>query len=183
MDIFQLTKSKTREKILRLFFADPGKKYYLRELERLLKVTVGNIRRELMILEKTSLFKHEAGGREVYYFLNQQAPFFEDIKNLVSKTIGAEGALKKELSGIRGIKRAFIFGSFAKKKERPASDIDLMIIGEVDENTLIDKISRLEKFLKREINYHLVDEREWQKKRQSDSFVKAIIKNPQIEII
>lgn len=183
MDIFQLTKSKTREKILQLFFSDPEKKYYLRELERLLKVTVGNIRRELIILEKTGLFKHEANGREVYYFLNKQASFFEDIKNLISKTIGAEGALKKELSGIRGIKRAFIFGSFAKKNELPASDIDLMVIGKVDENLLIDKISQLEKFLRREINYHLIDEDEWQKKRQSDSFVKAITNNPQIEII
>lgn len=183
MDIFQLTKSKTREKILQLFFTDPDKRYYLRELERLLKVAVGNIRRELIILEKSGLFKHEAHGREVYYFLNKQLPLFEDIQNLVSKTIGVEGALKKELSVIYGIKRAFIFGSFAKKKASPVSDIDLMVIGKVDEDLLIDKISQLEKLLKREINYHLIDESEWQKKRKSDSFIKAIASNPQIEII
>ena len=183
MDIFKLTKSKTREKLLQLFFSDPSKKYYLRELERILNISVGNIRRELLSLKKTGLFKSEKMGQQVYYFLNKDSAFFEDFKNIVFKTIGIQGKLKKELEKIKGIKQAFIFGSFAKNKENTSSDIDLMIIGEVDEDLLISKISKLENLFKREINYHLIDAEEWKEKSKKDSFLKNIIRSPKIKII
>jgi len=183
MDIFKLTKSKTREKILQLFFSDPSKKYYLRELERILGISVGNIRRELLSLEKAGLFKREKAGNQVYYFLNKDSALFEDFKNIVFKTIGIQGRLKEELKRIKGINRAFIFGSFAKNKENSSSDIDLMIIGEVDEDFLISRISKLENLFKREINYHLIDEEEWKEKSKKDSFIKAVISGPKIEII
>jgi len=183
MDIFKLTKSKTREKLLQLFFSDPSKKYYLRELERILNISVGNIRRELLFLEKTGLFKCEKMGKQVYYFLNKDSALFEDFKNIVFKTIGVQGRLKKELEKIKGIKQAFIFGSFAKNKENTSSDIDLMIIGKIDEDLLISKISKLENLFKREINYHLIDEEEWKEKSKKDSFLKNIIHSPKIKII
>lgn len=183
MDIFKLTKSETRKKILQLFFSDLNKRYYLRELEKILNISVGNIRRELLSLEKIGLFKREKVGKQVYYFLNKGSAFFEDFKNIVFKTIGIQGKLKKELEKIKGIKQAFIFGSFAKNKENSLSDIDLMIIGKVDEDLLISKISKLENLFKREINYHLIDEKEWEEKSKKDSFVKNIISGPKIKII
>lgn len=183
MDIFKLTKSKVREKILQLFFSDPEKKYYLRELERILDISVGNIRRELLSLEKSGLFKREKMGKQVYYSLNKESALFEDFKNIIFKTIGVEGTLRQELKKINGIKRAFIFGSFAKNKEDSSSDIDLMIIGDVDEDLLVSKISKLENQFRREINYHLIDEQEWKEKSQKDSFIKAIISGPKIEIL
>lgn len=183
MDIFKITKSKTRSKILELYFFDPAKKYYLRELERIIGFPVGNIRRELIPLEKSGLFQKEKQGKEVYYFLNKKAVLFEELKKIISKTIGMEEQLRKELKKIRGIKKAFIFGSFAKNKEKSGSDIDLMIIGTVDENPLISKISRLESRTGREINYHLFDEAEWSKKSKTDSFLKAVESGPKIKLI
>jgi len=183
MDITKITKSKTREAILRLFFSNVDKKYYLRELERILGISVGNIRRELLMLELLGLFGREAMGREVYYSLNKNSAIFEDFKNIIYKTIGMEGSIKRELNKVEGITNAFIFGSFAKNKENLASDIDLMIIGDVDENLLISKISKLENICRREINYHLLDNKEWKEKSKKNSFLKAIVKAPKIDII
>ena len=87
MDITKITKSKTREKILQLFFSNIDKKYYLRELERILGVSVGNIRRELLMLEKAGLFKRERVGVEVYYSLNKDSAIFDDFKNIIYKTL------------------------------------------------------------------------------------------------
>ena len=77
MDLFRITKSKLREELLALYFTNPNKKYYLRELERLLNFSVGNIRRELIKLERTGLFLSENKGNLVYYYLNQSYPLFE----------------------------------------------------------------------------------------------------------
>ena len=174
MDLFKLTKSKTREKILQFFFLDIHKRYYLRELEKILNISVGNIRRELLSLEKTGLFKREKMGNQVYYFLNKDSALFEDFKNIISKTIGVERLFKKELRKIKSIKEAFIFGSFAKNMEDSQSDIDLMIIGWPDEDILIDKITKLEKLLNREINYHLISEKELKEKAKKTLLLKPL---------
>ena len=86
MNLIGLIKSKTREKILRFFFLNQGKKYYLRELERALNLPVGNIRRELIFLEKIKLFKHEKIGNLVYYSLDINSSLFSVVEDIILKT-------------------------------------------------------------------------------------------------
>ena len=113
MDILNITKSKTRKAILELYFNHLEKKYYLRELEKIIHFPVQNIRRELLKLEKTGIFKREKSGNQVYYFLNTKSPIFNDFKNIITKTIGIENQIRVALSDLNGVSKAFIFGSFA----------------------------------------------------------------------
>jgi predicted nucleotidyltransferase len=183
MDILKLTNSQTREKILNLYFADPEKKYYLRQLEKILDLPVGNIRRELISLSGAGLFKKEKVGNQVYYYLDKNSPLYNEIKSIISKTIGIQGTLKTELDKIPGIKRAFIFGSFAKSREKSGSDIDLMLVGQPDEDELVKRISQLESRFGREVNYHLFSEKEWEKRSKKDSFLSSVNKGPKIDLI
>jgi predicted nucleotidyltransferase len=184
MDIFKITNSKTRKAIFKLYFARHEKKYYLRELERILNLPVQNIRREFLALEKNGIFTREKQGNQVYYSLNTKSPIFSEIKSIVSKTIGAQGELKKALISINGIKTAFIFGSFANGKEDSLSDIDLMIVGEIDENMLVRKISKLENQLDREINYHIYSQKEFAKRvKEKDFFISGILSKPVIFLV
>jgi len=184
MDVLKIKKSKTREKILQFFFSDLNKKYYLRELERILSLPVGNIRRELLSLEKSGLFKREEMGKQVYYSVNKESPIFEEFKRIVSKTIGIEGLIKDALEKVKGIEIAFIYGSFAKEKEDQFSDIDLMIIGNPNEDILITKISSVEEKLKREINYSIFSLDDFKKGlKKKEVFLEEIISNPKLFII
>jgi len=184
MDIFKLTKSKTRQEILKIFFLNMDKEYYLRELEKILDISVGNIRRELLSLEKIGLFKKERKGNQLYYFLNKKAPLFNEFKKIISKTIGLEARIKKGLEKVNNIKTAFIFGSFAKEKEDQFSDIDLMIIGNPNEDILIKKISSIEADLNREVNYNIFSLEDFIKKlKQKEVFLEDIISNPKLFII
>ena len=184
MDIFNISKSKTREAILTLYFSHPEKKYYLRQLEKILHFPVQNIRRELINLEKNSIFKREKSGNQVFYFLNRKSPIYSDIRNIISKTIGIENQIRESLSGINGIKKAFIFGSFADGTQDTLSDIDIIITGDIDEDVLIEKISRLENKFEREINYHIYSEKEFRERRnEENSFISKILTKPVIFLI
>ncbi len=125
MKLIGLIKSKTRKKILRFFFANKEKKYYLRELERLLKISVGNIRRELISLEELGLFKQEKVGNLVYYSLNKSSPFFEVVENIVLKkaTRRRKKILQKELKADK--------------------DTNLMVIKKEDLGLLFSKVKEL----------------------------------------
>jgi predicted nucleotidyltransferase len=184
MDILKLANSETRKAIFELYFAFPEKKYYLRELERLLHLPVQNIRRDLLQLEKSGIFKREAVGNQVYYYLNNESPIFEELKKIVSKTVGMEAKLKELFSGINDIRTVFIFGSFANETADNISDVDLMIVGEVNENVLIKKISKVEDKIGREINYHIFSEKEFAKKiKEKDFFITKILSKPIIFLI
>lgn len=184
MDILNIGKSKLRGEILKLYFAHPERKYYLRELERILKKPVAYVRRELLALEKAGLFVSEFQGKQKYFSLNKNFPLYEEFEKIIFKTIGAEGNLRDKLVNIKNIEAAFIFGSFAKGVKDEMSDIDLMIIGRPDENRLISIISSYEKEIDREVNYHIFSPSDLKEKiKQKDTFIGSVLKNKKIFLI
>ena len=184
MDMFRITKSKLREELLALYFTNPNKKYYLRELERILNFSVGNIRRELIKLESTGLFLTENKGNLVYYYLNQSYPLFKELKSIIFKTSGVPKMIQKILEKFKGVSQAFIYGSFAKREEREDSDIDLLIMGEVNEDRLVEEIDKLERKLQREINYTIYGKEDFNKKKEKGNpFILDILKEKKVFLI
>ena len=179
-----ISKSKIRRDLLALFFSNPSQRYYLRQLERTLGYSAGNIRRELLKFQKDDLFITERAGNLLYYSLNTEHPLFEELKSIVFKTVGIEGAIKKILLQFKKIEYAFIYGSFATRSEKASSDIDLMIIGNPDTSTLNEKIAKLEKKIDREINLTLYSASEYKKRKKSKSgFMMELLRNPKIMLI
>lgn len=85
---------------------------------------------------------------------------------------------------IEHIKIAFIFGSYAKGTEDSISDIDLMIIGNPDEDKLVSIIRKLENEIDREIYYHIYSPADLKKKIiDKDSFIGNILTGSKIYLI
>ncbi len=184
LESLYITKSRIRQDLLTLFFTNPSQKYYLRELQRILGYSAGSIRRELLKFQKDDLFNTQKVGNLLYYSLNTKHPLFKELKSIVSKTVGVEGSLRKALSSVKKIKIAFIYGSFATRREKGTSDIDLMIIGNPDTSLLNEKVVELEKRLKREINPTIYYMEEYKtKKRAKSGFMLELLKNPKIMLI
>src|SRR3989339_59511 len=177
MDILNVSKSKLTRELLGFYFTNADKGFYLRELEKKLGHSVGNIRRQLIKFEKTGLFYSTRRGNLVFYHLNKTFPLYNELKSIVTKTVGISGVFKKALSGINGIEVAFIYGSFAKGDEDEKSDIDLCLVGKPDNNELIKAVNFLEDKLQREINYTLFSSREFKdKKKEKGGFVELVLK-------
>lgn len=178
-----LIKSQLIKKLLAFYFTNPQAKKYLRELARILDVDPGNLSKELNKLEKEGLFKFENRGGQKVFYLNKDYPLFEEYKNIILKTEGVVGSLKQVLSSFEKIDRVFIFGSFAQNNQRPDSDIDLLIIGEVDFSKINSALNELEKKLGREINQVVYSPQEFNKKKNKTPFLKDIFKNKTINLI
>jgi predicted nucleotidyltransferase len=147
----------------------------------MLGYSAGNIRRELLRFQSDDLFSTQKTANLLYYSLNTEHPLFEELKSIIAKTVGVEGSLRKSLSAIIRIKISFIYGSFASKSQKAASDIDIMIIGDPEISDLNEEIARLEKKLKREINITLYSLEEYKAKKKSKSgFILDLLKNPKI---
>lgn len=184
MEILEITRSKLRSELLRLYFLHPEERYYLRELERLLKSPVGNIRRELKKLESEGLFISEKVGNLVYYSLDKKCPLYNEIKNIVLKTVGLGDIFRRELHKLKGINFAFIYGSFAKGEENKGSDVDVLVIGDMPQEKLISAINKIEDKINRTANYVLFNSKELQLRiNKKNHFIVNVLRGKKIMLI
>ena len=175
--------SKTRAKTLGWFFTHPEEPFFVRQLASILGEDSTNLSRELANLEKATILSSTRQGNLKLFKANPQCPFFADLKGLVMKTVGVFGEIRSALGTLSGIRYAFIFGSYARGEENARSDIDLMIVGEVDIETLDEIMAALEKKLGRSINYLTFDSREFSRKRKKDGFLIEVLKDRKMMLV
>ncbi len=172
-----ITKSAIRKRIILLLIYNPEDSFYINQIARLVKTSPGNVQRELKKLEANGLLLKEKKGNSLYFKINTTNPIFNDFKNIVDKTIGVKIILEATLKQAKGIDFAFLFGSYVKGDFTSDSDIDLYIVGQINEKEAHRLIKKVEGKIYREINYHLATREEFQEKIKESFFHKEILKN------
>jgi len=174
-----------RRRVLGLLLLHPEQRYYLREIARLTGTVPGTLKRELTKLESTGVLTVEKVGNQSHYAANRDCPIFEELAGILRKTSGLVDVLADGLMPLTaGIEVAFVFGSMASGKARTGSDIDLMVIGEVDFGELVANLHPLQQTLGREINPKLYTRAEWQQLvREQSAFVRDVLGKPRLFVI
>ena len=176
--------SRLRAKILGWIYMHTDEKFFVRQLAGILNEDPTNLSRELANLEKAGILISSKEGNLKYFQANKNCSFYNELKGLVLKTVGVVGELQAALQEIPEIKYAFIYGSYAKGEERADSDVDLMIIGDLDLDMLDSLINDIEKKIGRTINYVIYDFEEFlDKKKKKDGFVIDVLKDKKIMLV
>ena len=176
--------TKNRAELLSLFFTNPDKFFYMQEIGRILNKKPGVFQRTLnnMVLEGILVSEYRANSR--YFTVNKNNPIYKELKSIIFKTIGISGSIKQALEELKNLKLAFIYGSYAKNQENYLSDIDIMIIGNPDEEILINKLDSLEKKLQREINYKIYSYNNLEKEiAEKEPFIINILEDRKIMLV
>lgn len=177
--------SRIRANLLGWLYSHTDEDFFVRQLATLLKEDSTNLSRELSNLENVGILVSSRKGNLKYFSANKNCSFFNELRGFILKTIGIAGELKSALEKkLPDIKYAFIYGSFAKGEETADSDVDLMIIGEVDLNKLDPLISNIEKKLGRTVNYtnyNIIEFRN--RKKAGDGFVMDVLKDNMVMLV
>ena len=172
----KLFKSRTLVSVLNSLLTSDS--LHVRELARRAKTGPTNVRRELDILHSLNLASETRKGNLSLWSINKASPLYLEIRNLFFKTELAGNYLSEILRKFNP-KYAFIFGSFAKGTEQEGSDIDLFLIGKINEDELIPAIAKAQKELGREINYILWGESGFlDRQRGGHSLISEVSRNP-----
>ncbi len=179
----KLFTSGSRVKLFEELIFNPKEELYLSELARATGTEPIQASKELSNLKDLGLVKERKEEKMIFYKMNKDSPIYSDLKNIFLKTESLGNSLKKYLKDHK-LQYAVIFGSFAKGEEKPESDVDLLLVGNIGEKKLIKTIHKAEKNLRREINYILWSRKEFNKKlRQKHHLLKDIHKNKTINLI
>lgn len=184
MSVLQgILSSKSRAEIFRLLFSEKPNELHVREIQRRSCLNDSTVRQELLKLKKFDLIKSRKDGNRLYYSANREHPLYQDIRNLVLKTAGLAGILKAALAD-RRIRVAFVFGSLGKGEEKAGSDVDLIIIGSLGLNAVVQLLAGVTNRIEREINPHVLDEAEFRERfKNNDHFIANVMRSPKIFIV
>lgn len=145
----------TIEKVLGIFFDNPSREFHLRELSRLLNLSMPTIvsttnilaKEGLIIKSKSKFITRVTGNRENINFIrrkrlyNLEKVYSSDVIDYVSNIYNHP-------------KNIILFGSFSRGDDTEKSDIDIAIT--TNKKLNLD-LSKYEKALKRGINIHETD--------------------------
>src|SRR5881396_1974558 len=179
----RLFTSEARVRILDLFMTSPDD-FHVREVARRTGLNLNSVRRELENLETAGLLTSIRKGNLRLYTADHKSPIHEELKRIVLKTAGLGDTLRTQLARAGKIESAFIYGSYARGDETPRSDIDLLIIGNIDLTKATPIFEKLEKQLSREINYTNLTPKEFrERKAKHDSFITEALKQKRISLV
>ena len=148
--------SKTRAKLLQLFFENPEKSFYVREMTRVIDEQINSVRRELLNLESIGIIKNETFDNKVYYSANAKHPFTRPLTDMFSKKI--DSTRDKDFKETtweeycRPVKN-YIKGLVVTNRLPGQDGIDLLIIGNDKTKKLTRWAEVVEKKLGKPINY------------------------------
>ncbi|MEK6925940.1 MAG: helix-turn-helix domain-containing protein [Nanoarchaeota archaeon] len=161
--------------VLKNFAGDYNKKIYGRDIAKKLKMNQKTVSNILIRLEKEHILKFSIEGKNKYYYLNNLNHNIKEIIklieinrkiNFIERYKKFKDLFNKLESRSNGI--LVIFGSYANFSTNEKSDLDILIIGKIQE------IKDLEQLYKIKINIVKIDKKKVNKK---DVLIKEIIKN------
>jgi hypothetical protein len=181
----ELLRSKLRAKLLGWLFTHPDQRYFVRQLEAVLKEEAGNLSRELARLAAIGVVKVKAEGRQKYYQANADSPVFSELRGLATKSFGLADILRDTLAPlVKKIRIAFVYGSQAAGKPTAASDVDVMVIGKATFAEVVSALSTAQEQVGREINPAVYPADEFRKKfSEGHHFLTSVLKRPKVFLI
>jgi uncharacterized protein len=179
----EILSSNIRAGIFRNLFGVEKQSLHLREIERRTGFAVGTVQQEIKKLLRLDIITRIKDGNRINYKANTDHPLYPEIRNLVLKTNGLADLIKNALAAESKIKIAFVFGSFARKGEKAASDVDLMVIGDIGLRKLTGLLMDVSEKLGREINPYRLTESEFiKRKKEKDHFLQEVLTSSKIFI-
>jgi Fe2+ or Zn2+ uptake regulation protein len=181
--IEQLFGSKTRVKLLHLFFSNPNRSFYVREITRKIDEQINSVRRELSNLLSIGIVKSNAAdNNRLYYEVDQEYEYYQalammfgglkiapEVEATDDKTTGkakkAKGDVEKQpviadvvaehplAKDIRTTGHIELAILTGQFTRDDMSGIDLLIVGDTNQSKIENFIDELEKVEKKELRY------------------------------
>ncbi|MDL2341469.1 MAG: transcriptional regulator [Patescibacteria group bacterium] len=187
----QLFGSKTRVKLLQLFYSNPNRSFYVREITRKIDEQINSVRRELSNLLSVGIITSDNTNNKLYYEVNQKFEFYDPLqqifgggvkKKAVKKTVTVDGVAEEQvvdeatanndLKSVGHIDLAVYTGQFTRDE---TAGVDLFIVGEVNSNALQKYVDQLEQQENKSLRYTVMSLQDFQYRQQiRDRFAVSI---------
>lgn len=177
-------RSDTQLQILGATYLEPEHHFTIQELMDRSTRPQPTVAREVDRLVEAGLLETELHGGRRSVWAKTTSPIFDELHSILLKTIGPKAVLEKQFRGLRGVDRALIYGSWARRYQGEAGplpqDVDLMVIGAGDVTEIRAEADSASRELGRDVNVSVLTPEEWDSNQTG--FVAHLRSEPQVEL-
>lgn len=151
--------SKARARLIRFFILNPGVEFGTLAISEKTLISRPEVSREIVRLAKMKLIiEHSRKGKK-QFVVNEEFPFFTELKSLVSKlNVHAQSQVFRKLKIIGEVKLILISGLFLNY---PKSKVDMiLVVNNINRTKLKHAIAHLEAEVGKEIRFVLMNSEE-----------------------
>lgn len=172
--------SKTRAKLLDLFFSNPSQSFYVREITRVIDEQINSVRRELLNLDSIGIIKNETYDNKVYYSANMKHP----LSHALSEMFSAKLDLSKDHDVVRRnsweeyVKpvKNYLSALIVTNRVPGQEGIDMLIIGDDKTKKLTHWAEVIEKKMGKPLDYMILSEDDYSyRKSVRDRFILELL--------
>jgi hypothetical protein len=183
----QLFGSKTRVKLLQLFYTNPNRSFYVREITRKIDEQINSVRRELANLLSVGIISSDNTNNRLYYEVNQKYVHYDAFQSIfgggkmkttkkasTAKAVeAADEGNEDELRILGKVDLAVMTGQFTRDE---SSGVDMLLVGDINQRALENYITDLETKESKDIRYAVMSTENFRYRRQiNDRFIIKII--------
>lgn len=196
----QLFGSKTRVKLLQLFYSNPNRSFYVREITRKIDEQINSVRRELSNLLSIGIITSDANNNRLYYEVSQDYEYYQPLstifggqpaemtskKTATSKTapkttakaktgadIPSEHALAKDARTTGKVDLALLTGQFTRDE---GAGVDVVLVGDLNQAKTAKFITELEKTENKELRWVTMTMSDFNYRKQiNDRFINNVL--------
>lgn len=175
----QLFGSKTRVKLLQLFYSNPNRSFYVREITRKIDEQINSVRRELANLLSLGIISSENNNNRLYYEVNQKYEHYQPLAAMfgggvmASPSAPAADSQATMIKTLGNVELAFYTGQFSRDE---TSGTDIVIVGDVNQTKLNKFIADLEQQEGKELRFTVMSPQEFKYRQQvNDRFMLLVM--------
>lgn len=175
----QLFGSKTRVKLLQLFYSNPNRSFYVREITRKIDEQINSVRRELSNLLSIGIISSDTNNNKLYYEVNQTFEYYDPLREIFGGTKPAKSKVTvaatpvQEFKALGNVDLVVYTGQFTRDD---TSGIDVLVVGDINQTQIEKFIEELEAKESKELRYTIMSPEEFRYRRQvNDRFLTLVL--------
>ena len=172
---------------MQLFYSNPNRSFYVREITRKIDEQINSVRRELANLLNVGIIVSDNTNNRLYYEVNQTYEFYEPLLTIFGQGGAATSAAtptvktkkaaltpeEEKFKSLGNLEVVLYTGQFTRDE---SSGIDLLIVGDVNQNAMQKFVSDLELQENKDIRYTVMVPSEFKYRLQiKDRFITTVL--------
>ncbi|TFD44830.1 ArsR family transcriptional regulator [Cryobacterium frigoriphilum] len=176
-----LFRSDAQGEILARLFLNADRTFTVAELARAARTPYASAHREVARIVQMGLASTEKRGQAVEVQVRRDTPTFRPLAELLTLSYGPAVVIPQHLAGIAGIEKAYIYGSWAARREGEPGDapgdLDVLIVGNPSRSEVYEAARIAGTVLGREVNPRIVSPASWES-ADADPFLRTLRERP-----
>ncbi len=172
----QLFGSKTRVKLLQLFYGNPNRSFYVREITRKIDEQINSVRRELSNLLSIGLIKSDTTNNRLYYEVDQEYEFYAPLSQIfgtarqpIAKSKTPTEGEGIDIKSLGNVEIAIYTGQLTRDN---SAGVDVFFVGDINQAKLNRFMAQLEAAEGKELRYTAMSLEDFEYRRQiKDRFI------------